>query len=186
MGARTDQAEQRVKQQRELIAHRLESLESRVRDDLQTSKTRTTETVEGAAERMKGLASDVPGASSVVGMVDRHPLVSVLGTFGAGVAMGMLGDGNASAGASRSHNGNGHSGGGGENGGFSRLIDQFSGLAMGSVAGPVRHELESFARDTVKSFFEAARQPAAATSNGSNPYEAQDDPVAPNREPGKA
>ncbi|MDA0302322.1 MAG: hypothetical protein O2822_07320 [Chloroflexi bacterium] len=88
MGSRTRAAEQRVEEQRRRIGVMIEELESRLREDVDSVRSGISERVEAIGDRLAHTGDSVPGADTVRAQVDEHPLTSMLGGFGAGVALG--------------------------------------------------------------------------------------------------
>jgi ElaB/YqjD/DUF883 family membrane-anchored ribosome-binding protein len=160
MGERTDQAERDVIAQRELITHRIDELRERVESDVDT----VGERISAQAAELKGRAAEavdrVPGKHAVDDYVPSHPLISVLGTFGVGIALGMLSHSAGDASAQRSpqrHADRSHS----EKG--EGLFDGIAGAVMASIAGPIQEQLKEMAKDAIDGLLKqdstAAREP---------------------------
>jgi ElaB/YqjD/DUF883 family membrane-anchored ribosome-binding protein len=156
MGQRTDQAERDVASQREFISKRLEELNSQVGRGMDQAGDRLREQVSSVRQQVADTADRVPGKRALEETVPAHPLTSVLGGFGLGVALGMLrvpGEGDSSEGA-RSHNGHTSNGNGrhdsrDDGNGF---VDKLSGIAIGSLTGPLQHRLADLAEEAVAGF----------------------------------
>ena len=200
MGARTDQAERRVNEQRDKVSRMLADLENRVRDDMDAAKARASEEASRLTDRVKDMPGQVPGSSMLSERVNQHPLTSVAGAFTAGIALGMLSegfggdDGGSSGGGSRGSSSRG--GSSGDSGGLvTALANQLSGIAMTSVANPAKDELQKYLKNAVTGFFEGERggggrqQPRQSQAGSTDPQrlQQQGDPVDPVQgNPGKA
>lgn len=157
MGQRTDQAERDVAQQRELLSKRLDELNSQVGRGVDQAGQRLREQVSNVRQTVSDSADRVPGKRTLEGTVPAHPLTSVLGGFGAGVALGMLrvpGDADSSE---HSHRGNGRRARGNgrheeprdDGDGF---VDKLSGIAVGAMMGPLQQRLGELAEEAVAGF----------------------------------
>ena len=190
MGARTDQAERRVVEQREKISRMLSDLENRVRDDADEVKGR----VAAQASHMSHQVTDrIPGTSVLHDQVYSHPLTSVAGAFSVGIALGMLSEGFGGEGSGSSSSGGGSSRGGGrgdrgrqdDGGGLlgGPLVNQLTSVAMSVIGSPARDEIQKAVRQTVQGFFDQGRaRPSGgggASGQGSSrpqPSQAQQEP----------
>ncbi|MEX2445975.1 MAG: hypothetical protein WD734_01440 [Dehalococcoidia bacterium] len=155
MGARTDQAERRVAEQRERISGMLADLERRVQDDVEGVRhnvsaraseigSRATE----AGQRASEAGQQVPGVSMLEDQVAGHPVLGLLGGFGTGVALGMAGgDGSSDRGGERRREDRASRGEGG-----SRLFDMLSTGAMSFIAGPLRDDAQTMFRQAMSGF----------------------------------
>lgn len=144
MGARTDEAAQRVAAQRWRISSMLDDLDHRVQEDVQRVRATTEERVSDMTDRATHLHQKVPGGEQLEAQVSSHPLTSVLGGFGAGVALGMATGGSSDPDAGEHRNGTGpryREGRSGRNGGGA--FDMINAFAMSSIAGPVRDEVQT-------------------------------------------
>lgn len=157
MGQRTDQAERDVATQRELISKRIEELNSQVGRGVDQAGDRLREQVSNVRQQVAETADRVPGKRTLEETVPAHPLTSVVGGFGLGVALGMLrgpGEGDSSSEGARGRNGRSSNGNGRQesrddgNG----LVDKLSGIAIGSLMGPLQHRLSDLAEDAVAGF----------------------------------
>lgn len=201
MGARTDEAERRVQEQRDKLSGMLAELENRVRHDMDEATAHASEQTSLLSDRL----GKIPGPSTVSDRVHQHPLTSIAGGFTAGIALGMvsqgLGRGDDLGGSGSESSGGvrvagGHSGTSGSNaktGLVTALINQFSGIAMSSVAKPAKDELENYLRNAVTGFFEGrsdrGQQPQREEPIGTDQERLREpgDPVDPvEGNPGKA
>ncbi|TAK80489.1 MAG: hypothetical protein EPO16_00650 [Dehalococcoidia bacterium] len=167
MGAKTVQAERRVVEQRARIAEMLDDLERRVGADVEGVRHDVSERVSGISARATGAAQRVPGAENLTSQVTEHPLVSLLGGFGAGVALGMASggadvDGPPSPLAEPVSRGqrDGHAGG---------FVGAISSVAIGAMAGPLRQEMQTLVRQAASGFLgtEPRDEPRAGTQAAS-------------------
>lgn len=158
MGQRTDQAERDVAQQRERISRRIEELSSQVERGIEDAGQRVREQVSSMKERVSVAADHVPGKRVLDEQVPEHPLTSVMGGFGLGVALGMLrtpgGDGASSNGHSAERGQaewrqNGHREQPDEG---SSVIDRLAGVAVGGLMGPLQQRLGELAEEAVTGF----------------------------------
>ncbi|MBX7112215.1 MAG: hypothetical protein K1X87_10285 [Dehalococcoidia bacterium] len=158
MGQRTDQAERDVVEQRARIDRRLGELNSQVERGIDDAGQRVREQVSAIKGRASEAAERVPGKRLLDEQVPQHPLTSVAGGFGLGVALGMLrtpGSDGPSANGHGRHDGradgrrNGHSQ---QDDHGSGLVDRLPGLALGSLMGPLQQRLGDLAQDAVAGF----------------------------------
>jgi ElaB/YqjD/DUF883 family membrane-anchored ribosome-binding protein len=149
MGQRTDQAERDVIAQRELITHRVDELRERVETDVDTVGARISAQGGELTDRAAEAADRVPGKQVIGDYVPAHPRVSVLGSFGVGIALGMLShrseDGHAQRSARRPEDRSQSDRGGG-------LFDGIAGAAMASMVGPIQEQLKEMVKVAIDGF----------------------------------
>jgi hypothetical protein len=154
MGSRTRAAEQRVEEQRRRIGAMLEELETRVGTDVENVRSGVSGRVEAISARLSGAGEAMPGADAVRAQVNEHPLTSMVGGFGAGVALGMLTAGDSGSDEDepprRERRSESRHGGAGMT---SRLVAMLTGPAiMSTIAAPVENEVRSLVQELFSGF----------------------------------
>lgn len=146
MGARADDAQRRVARQRQQIERRIEGLGDRARDDLDQAGT-------AARERVRYVADQAPGLERVTRLAARHPLTTVGGALGLGVALGVASEGIP---LPISQN-NQHADVGSTRGRMGRAAQEQGDQLRGAVApiiagvvGPMQDELRSWFREAIR------------------------------------
>ncbi|MGE3855672.1 MAG: hypothetical protein AB7G21_01795 [Dehalococcoidia bacterium] len=162
MGSRTRAAEQRVEDQRRRINALIDDLDQRVRRDVDQVRSGVTARVEEFGERIQRSGESLPGADTVRTQVNEHPMTSVVGGFGAGVALGMLSgsmmDDDDEAPRRERRAEPRHRGSGMMGGMASRLVGMFTAPALVStVADPVQDEVRSLVKEVVAGFLGTER-----------------------------
>ena len=142
MGAKPDEIERKIAEQRARIDHRLESVESRIREDVENvrseASSRTSDTVDG-----------VKSIFQPDGPIQEHPLSMMAGALGLGVVLGMVSEGLTSG------SGNGHSSPGDGYARDQRRSSESGGSGLASLvstlvrpaAATAQHELQDLVRE---------------------------------------
>jgi hypothetical protein len=163
MGSRTRAAEQRVEDQRRRVGVMIDELEARLRADVDSVRSGVSERVEAIGERLSHTGESVPGADTVRTQVHEHPLTSMMGGFGAGVALGMISggaDGEDDEVPRRERRGEPRHR---ERGMTSRLVEMLTAPALVStIAQPVQDEVRTLMKELVSGFLgnQEERRPA--------------------------
>ncbi|MGE0134510.1 MAG: hypothetical protein AB7L91_08835 [Dehalococcoidia bacterium] len=156
MGQRTDQAERDVAEQRQRISRRLDELSGQLGGVAEDAGHELRGRASIARERVANSADRVPGKRALEDAVPAHPLTSIIGGFTAGVALGMLrvpggDDGDRNGHGARDDRGrDGH--GRRERDDSSGLVDRLTGLALGTMMGPLQQRLGELAEEAVAGF----------------------------------
>ena len=140
MGAKPDEIERQIADQRARIDHRLQGLETRVKQD-----------VDNVRSEASNRASDTVGGVKQIfepdGPMREHPLSMMAGALGLGVVLGMVSEGITSGGGDSSRNGSNHqSSGSRSNGSSSGLASMLSGL-VGPAAATAQNELQDLIKE---------------------------------------
>ncbi|MGE0227854.1 MAG: hypothetical protein AB7I38_00970 [Dehalococcoidia bacterium] len=155
MGQRTDQAERDVAEQRRRISQCLDELSGQIGGVAQDAGRELRGRVSDARERVTDTADRVPGKRALEDAVPAHPLTSIIGGFTAGVALGMLrvpgDDDGRNGGHARDGRGRGANGRH-ERDDSSGFVDRLSGLAIGTMMGPLQQRLGELAEEAVAGF----------------------------------
>ena len=161
MGSRTDLAEREVTAQRARVASMLGDLEERVQEDAHGLGDALGEQTSGLQERVSGAVDELPGRQALDEHVAAHPLTALLGAVGVGVALGVASsfvihggddDGYERERSRRVPRRNTRATRDLEDDGGSGLLDTLTGIAMSSLAGPVKHEMQTLARQALAGF----------------------------------
>lgn len=160
MGSRTDEAEQRVRQQRALIERKVEGLEGRVGADLSTARERVQ-------HHVTHLPEILPGGSQVMDQARDHPMAAVASSLGVGVALGLMTGSGSDEEEERYSRGRGRSNGASA---FGAAGGMLSGLGA-SMMSPLAPYLQDMARDVFSGFADRNRQEAErrAREDGHSP-----------------
>ena len=140
MGAKPDEIERQIADQRARIDHRLQGLETRVKQD-----------VDNVRSEASNRASDTVGGVKQIfepdGPMREHPLSMMAGALGLGVVLGMVSEGITSGGGDSSRNGSSHqSSESRSNGSSSGLASMLSGL-VGPAAATAQNELQDLIKE---------------------------------------
>ncbi len=155
MGAKPDEIERQIAEQRTRIDQRMQGIESRIRQDVENVRSE-------ASNRTTGTVDGVKTIFQPDGPIQEHPISMMAGALGLGVVLGMVSEGLTSGGGtsdSQSANGDSHNGGRSSNGG-SGLVSMMSSL-IGPAAMTAQNELQ----DLIKEGFASLK---GQSSNGSN------------------
>lgn len=153
MGSRTRAAEQRVEDQRRRIGVMIDELESRLRADVDSVRTGVSERVEAIGDRLSHTGESMPGADTVRTQVHEHPLTSMIGGFGAGVALGMISGGPDDTGDDAPRRERRSEPRHRERGMTSRLVEMLTAPALVStLADPVQDEVRTLMKELVGGF----------------------------------
>lgn len=161
MGSRTDLAEREVAAQRARVASLLGELEERVQEDAHGLGDALSERTAEVQERVSDTVDELPGRRALEEQVVEHPLTALVGAVGVGVALGiasgqlMHGNGDGDYASDRSRRGPRQETRGArerEDDGGSKLMDALTGMAMSSLTGPVKHEIQTLARQALAGF----------------------------------
>jgi hypothetical protein len=173
MGSRTRAAEQRVEDQRRRVGVMIDELEARLRADVDSVRSGVSERVEAIGERLSHTGESVPGADTVRTQVHEHPLTSMMGGFGAGVALGMISggaDGEDDEVPRRERRGEPRHR---ERGMTSRLVEMLTAPALVStIAQPVQDEVRTLMKELMSGFLgnqEERRIPPGAEPRAAAP-----------------
>ncbi len=154
MGTRTNEAAQRVVDQRRRVSAMLDELDDRLHEDIRAVRSNVETRASDLTDRAAHLYQRVPGSEALEGQVVTHPLTAVLGGFGTGVALGLATGGGAAEGEHRQDSAK-------VSGGTSRAFDILASAAMSSVAGPLRDEVQGLVRNVVSGFLGKDGPPSA-------------------------
>jgi ElaB/YqjD/DUF883 family membrane-anchored ribosome-binding protein len=145
MGKKPDQIEHDIEAKRAQIGQRIENLQHRAHNDVETMRTEAKDRSSMAFEDAK----DSLKVDSVKQMMEDHTLSTMAGALGVGVLLGVVSEGFGSGGSSSSRDGyrsrDGHREGGGMTGMLASLI--------GPAASTAQNELQDLVRegfDTLK------------------------------------
>jgi hypothetical protein len=143
MGTNPDEIERQIREQRALIDQRMQGLETRIRQDVDTARTET-------ANRTSGSVDSVKEIFQPSGPMRDHPLSMMAGALGLGVVLGMVSEGLTSGNGNSSHE-NGRSYSRSENG----SSNGSSGLAsmVSSLVGPAAVTAQNELQDLIKEGF---------------------------------
>jgi ElaB/YqjD/DUF883 family membrane-anchored ribosome-binding protein len=156
MGAKPDEIERQIREQRARIDNRMQGLEYRIKDDV--DKVRSE-----ASNRTSGTVEGVKGVFQPDGPMRDHPVSMMAGALGVGVLMGMVSEGLTSGSSSSSRNGGSHDNGRSSNGNGSS-----SGLAalVTSVIGPAASTAQNELQDLVREGFSSLKSMTNGSSSG--------------------
>jgi hypothetical protein len=143
MGTNPDEIERQIREQRALIDQRVQGLETRIRQDVDTARTETANRTSGSVDTVKEIFQPT-------GPMRDHPLSMMAGALGLGVVLGMVSEGLTSGNGNSSHE-NGRSYSRSENGSSSGS----SGLAsmVSSLVGPAAVTAQNELQDLIKEGF---------------------------------
>lgn len=137
MGRRTDRAAQRVADQRQRIAGMLDDLDERVHQDAHAARITAQSRLAEVSHRASNLYGRIPGSEQAESQITAHPLASMLGGFGAGVALGVSGHGPEENGAPVWKGDSRHGPG---------MLGSLTAGAASTLAAPLRNEARALAR----------------------------------------
>jgi ElaB/YqjD/DUF883 family membrane-anchored ribosome-binding protein len=168
MGKKPDQIEQDIKAQREHISRRIDDLQTRVQDDIQTVRSEAKERANSTVGEAKGKLDDAKGSlnlDTVKSMVEEHTMSSIAGALGVGVLLGVvsegLGGGGSNSGSQNGQRSSGQSNGGGGSSGIGAMIASI----VGPAASTAQDELQQLVRE---GFSVAKEQVQQVKSSGNN------------------
>jgi ElaB/YqjD/DUF883 family membrane-anchored ribosome-binding protein len=140
MGKKPDEIENEIRRKRQEIEQRLNNLEQRAKDDVASAR-------DAAKEKASSVSDKANEYADVQRLAKEHPMTTVLGAFGVGVALGMASEG---VGISRSEGeARRQSGGYGPRIRGREDYDSGSGM-LGSFLGPVLASATSTFQDELK------------------------------------
>lgn len=157
MASQTDDAERRVRAQRERIEQKLNDLEGRVGDDISHARSRLQHHVTHAADL-------VPGGPRVIEQVEQHPIASMAGGLGIGIAAGMMGGRSSSDGRREDDDRRDY-----------RREDRDGGAAMflgsitNSLISPLRPYVEDAAKEVIAGFSDREKHAKGSSSFSTPP-----------------
>lgn len=177
MGARTRAAEQRVEDQRRHIGAMIDELETRLRTDVEHVRSGVTDRVDAIGDRLTHSGDAIPGADAVRAQVNDHPMTSMVGGFGAGIALGILSvglpgdDGSEDAPRRDRRSEPRHRASGG--GMAARLVDMLTGpMVMSTIGNPLQDEVRSLVKEVVGGFLGNAQARPRAAASGHEAHDA--------------
>jgi ElaB/YqjD/DUF883 family membrane-anchored ribosome-binding protein len=183
MGKKPDEIENEIRTYREAITRRMDDLQRRVQDDLQSvrqeAKDRASTAVGGTKDALK-----VDNLNdSMRSLMEEHALSSVAAALGVGVVLGMVSEGGSSDGAERSEGRPGYryeTNGSRRNGGRSGLTSMLASF-VGPAASTAQNELQDLVREGfslvkeqvehVRSDLKSSERKSPAADESGMPYE---------------
>jgi ElaB/YqjD/DUF883 family membrane-anchored ribosome-binding protein len=146
MGAKPDEIERQIAQQRARIDQRMQGLESRIRDDVDTVRTEAT-------NRASGTVSGAKELFQPEGPMHDHPLSMMAGALGLGIVLGMVSEGLTADGAGSSSQ---------RHGGYPRETSSSNGSSgigsmLSGLVGPAAVTAQNEIQDLVKEGFAALK-----------------------------
>jgi len=162
MGAKPDEIERQIADQRARIDHRMQGLESRVKQNVETVRTE-------ASTRASDTVGGVKQIFEPEGPMREHPLSMMAGALGLGVVLGMVSEGITSSGGGDSRsNGSNHQGNESRsNGGGSSGV----GSLLAGLVGPAATTAQNELQDLIKEGFASLK---GRSSNGNTLRENRD------------
>jgi ElaB/YqjD/DUF883 family membrane-anchored ribosome-binding protein len=167
MGKKPDQIEQDIKAQREHISRRIDDLQTRVQDDIQTVRSEAKERANSTVGEAKGKLDDAKGSlnlDTVKSMVEEHTMSSIAGALGVGVLLGVvsegLGGGGSNSGSQNGQRSSGQSNGGGGSSGIGAMI--------ASIVGPAASTAQDELQQLVREGFSVAKEQVQQVKSSSN------------------
>ena len=153
MGTNPDEIERQIREQRALIDQRMQGLETRIRQDVDTARTET-------ANRTSGSVDSVKEIFQPSGPMKEHPLSMMAGALGLGVVLGMVSEGLTSGGGNTSQSsGRSYARNDGSSSGSSGIASM-----VGSLLGPAAVTAQNELQDLIKEGFAALK----GQGNGAN------------------
>jgi ElaB/YqjD/DUF883 family membrane-anchored ribosome-binding protein len=142
MGAKPDEIERQIAAQRANIDQRLQGLETRVKQDVDSVRNE-------ASNRASGTVSGFKQVFETDGPMREHPLSMMAGALGLGVVLGMVSEGITSSGGgdSRSNGSTHQRDEGRSNGGGSSGVGSLLAGLVGPAATTAQNELQDLIKE---------------------------------------
>jgi ElaB/YqjD/DUF883 family membrane-anchored ribosome-binding protein len=169
MGKKPDQIEQDIKAQREHISRRIDDLQTRVQDDIQTVRSEAKERANSTVGEAKGKLDDAKGSlnlDTVKSMVEEHTMSSIAGALGVGVLLGVVSEG-LGGGGSNSGSQNGQRSSGQSNGSSGGGSSGLGGM-IASIVGPAASTAQDELQQLVREGFSVAKEQVQQVKSSSN------------------
>jgi ElaB/YqjD/DUF883 family membrane-anchored ribosome-binding protein len=160
MAKKPDEVEREIEEHRRTISRKIEALQGRVEEDLNGVKSEVE-------ERTSGLRQQAGQVFDLESQVREHPLTTVAGAFGVGIAMGLVSELGGDRVANGSRGRRDYSDRRGDNGGGA--LAGALGSVVGMLSGVVQDELRQMFEEGLQRFTQK-RDEARAGSRGQGDY----------------